>query len=165
MEDKLAIARNWLPRYTGMPIDAFGDYVLLTNFSHYVDAFCQRFGCGVQGIGRPMQAATNSDGLTIVNFGIGSPNADGAVLVSHVNMKGGVDNAANADSQRQQLQAVHGLVGSTFLEPAAYRGGEPNRAATWGIRNDKKNEWNFYYQNHRVDGPGQYTLIGQAVIR
>ena len=31
---KLDIAKSWLPRYTGMPIDAFGDYVLLTNFSH-----------------------------------------------------------------------------------------------------------------------------------
>ena len=72
---KLDIARNWLPRYTGMPIDEFGDYVLLTNFSNYVQRFCDQFGCDIQGVGRPMQAATNSAGLTIVNFGIGSPNA------------------------------------------------------------------------------------------
>lgn len=72
---KLEIARNWLPRYTGMAIDDFGDYVLLTNFSNYVQNFSQQFGCDIQGIGRPMQAATNSAGLTIVNFGIGSPNA------------------------------------------------------------------------------------------
>ena len=32
MKDRLEIARNWLPRYTGMPLDQFGDYVLLTNF-------------------------------------------------------------------------------------------------------------------------------------
>lgn len=72
---KLEIARNWLPRYTGMAIDEFGEYVLLTNFSHYVQHFAEQFGCDIQGIGRPMQAATNSAGLTIVNFGIGSPNA------------------------------------------------------------------------------------------
>lgn len=72
---KLEIARNWLPRYTGMPIDEFGDYVLLTNFAHYVQKFASQFGCDIQGVGRPMQAATNSNGLTIVNFGIGSPNA------------------------------------------------------------------------------------------
>ncbi|MCB9858231.1 MAG: AMP nucleosidase [Phycisphaerales bacterium] len=72
---KLEIARNWLPRYTGMAIDDFGEYVLLTNFSHYVQHFAEQFGCDIQGIGRPMQAATNSAGLTIVNFGIGSPNA------------------------------------------------------------------------------------------
>lgn len=75
LSSKLDIAKNWLPRYTGMSIDQFGDYVLLTNFSNYVTEFADRFNCDVHGIGRPMQAATNNDGLTIVNFGIGSPNA------------------------------------------------------------------------------------------
>lgn len=75
MNDRLEIARNWLPRYTGMPLDRFGDHVLLTNFENYVTAFAERFDCEVYGHGRPMRAATNDDGLTIVNFGIGSPNA------------------------------------------------------------------------------------------
>ncbi len=75
METKLDIAKNWLPRYTGMPVDRFGDHVLLTNFSDYIGRFCDRFGCDVYGEGRAMQAATNDRGLTIVNFGIGSPNA------------------------------------------------------------------------------------------
>ncbi len=75
LKSKLDIAKNWLPRYTGMPIDDFGSYVLLTNFSNYVTEFAQRFNCDIRGVGRPMQAATNNDGLTIVNFGIGSPNA------------------------------------------------------------------------------------------
>ncbi len=75
MENRLDIARNWLPRYTGMPIDGFGDYILLTNFHNYVEAFANRFGCNVEGIGRPMQAATASNGLSIINFGIGSANA------------------------------------------------------------------------------------------
>lgn len=75
MIDRLEIAKNWLPRYTGMPLDEFGDYILLTNFDHYVHSFAERFQCDVHGEGRPMQAATNSDGLSIVNFGIGSPNA------------------------------------------------------------------------------------------
>ena len=73
--DKLTIAKDWLPRYTGMPIDQFGDYILLTNFSNYVEQFAERFNCNVHGEGRPMQAATNDAGLTIVNFGIGSANA------------------------------------------------------------------------------------------
>jgi AMP nucleosidase len=72
---KESIARDWLPRYTGMPLDRFGDYVLLTNFRDYVNRFATRFECEVFGVDRPMQAATNADGLTIVNFGIGSPNA------------------------------------------------------------------------------------------
>ena len=74
-KDRLEITKDWLPRYTGMEIDDFGDYVLLTNFGEYVSRFSEMFGCDIQGEARPMQAATNSDGLTIVNFGIGSPNA------------------------------------------------------------------------------------------
>src|SRR5690606_35994931 len=75
MPDRLTIARNWLPRYTGMALDEFGEYVLLTNFGYYVHRFAERFGCDVKGENRPMQAASNSAGLTLVNFGIGSPNA------------------------------------------------------------------------------------------
>lgn len=75
MDSRLDIARNWLPRYTGMAIDEFADYVLLTNFRNYVDTFAERFGCDVKGEGRPMQAATSSSGVSIVNFGIGSANA------------------------------------------------------------------------------------------
>jgi AMP nucleosidase len=75
MLDKLEITRNWLPRYTGMPIDRFGDYILLTNFQNYVTTFADHFGCDVYGEGRSMPAATNDQGLTIVNFGMGSPNA------------------------------------------------------------------------------------------
>lgn len=75
MRDRLEIAKNWLPRYTGMPLDNFGEYVLLTNFQDYVERFAQKFNCEVYGEGRPMRAATNSSGLSIINFGIGSANA------------------------------------------------------------------------------------------
>jgi len=73
--DRLEIAKNWLPRYTGMPIDEFGDYILLTNFHDYLESFANRFDCEIRGLGRPMQAATNAAGLSIINFGIGSANA------------------------------------------------------------------------------------------
>ena len=69
------IAEDWLPRYTGMAVEDFGDYVLLTNFKSYVDAFAKRFDCEVTGADMPMQAASNGEGLTIVNFGIGTANA------------------------------------------------------------------------------------------
>jgi len=75
MKTKLEIAKNWLPRYTGTEIDDFGDYLLLTNFNNYVTKFSEQFNCDIKGIGRPMQTATNSNGLTILNFGIGSANA------------------------------------------------------------------------------------------
>ena len=75
MKTKLEIAKNWLPRYTGMQIDEFGDYLLLTNFKNYVTKFCDQFNCNISGEGRTMQAATNSEGLSIINFGMGSANA------------------------------------------------------------------------------------------
>ena len=75
MKTKLEIAKNWLPRYTGMQIDEFGDYLLLTNFKNYVTKFAEQFNCDVKGEGKTMQATTNSDGLSIINFGMGSANA------------------------------------------------------------------------------------------
>jgi AMP nucleosidase len=75
MPDRQQIARDWLPRYTGMPLNGFGDYILLTNFRHYLDAFAETFRCDVFGEGRPMQAASNTQGLTLIHFGMGSANA------------------------------------------------------------------------------------------
>ncbi|MDW7680153.1 MAG: AMP nucleosidase, partial [bacterium] len=75
MIDRLQIAKDWLPRYTGMPLDKFGDYILLTNFRSYLKHFAEKFHCDVYGEERPMQAATNDQGVTIINFGIGSANA------------------------------------------------------------------------------------------
>ena len=39
MESRDAIVENWLPRYTGLPLEKFGQYILLTNFQHYVNLF------------------------------------------------------------------------------------------------------------------------------
>ncbi len=89
MKTKLEIAKNWLPRYTGSQIDEFGDYMLLTNFQNYVVKFAERFGCEIKGEGRPMKTATNSSGLSIINFGIGSANAATIMdLLSARNPKG-----------------------------------------------------------------------------
>ncbi len=75
MLTKAEITHNWLPRYTGMPLDEFGEYILVTNFGDYVRRFSKMFGCKIYGEDRTMQAATNADGLTIINYGIGSSNA------------------------------------------------------------------------------------------
>ena len=72
---RIQIAKNWLPRYTGMELAKFGDYILLTNFRYYLNNFAKQFECNVYGENRPMQAATNNSGLTVINFGIGSANA------------------------------------------------------------------------------------------
>ena len=75
MDNKYDIAKDWLPRYTGMPVDDFGDYILLTNFQDYVEQFADRYKSDIQGENRPMSSCTNEAGLSIINFGIGSPNA------------------------------------------------------------------------------------------
>jgi AMP nucleosidase len=74
VKTKSEIVRDWLPRYTGRPLDWFGSYVLLSNFGLYVDLFAQKFGVEVMGRDRPMQTATAQD-ITIVNFGMGSAMA------------------------------------------------------------------------------------------
>ncbi|MFM2402010.1 MAG: hypothetical protein RI950_1527 [Bacteroidota bacterium] len=58
MKTKEEIVQNWLPRYTGTNSDAFGQYILLTNFKNYVDMFAEKFGVEIMGQDRPMQTAT-----------------------------------------------------------------------------------------------------------
>ncbi|MFM2207600.1 MAG: hypothetical protein RL213_1575 [Bacteroidota bacterium] len=74
METKKEIVENWLPRYTGTRLEDFGKYILLTNFHHYVKLFADWYNVPVVGADKPMPNAT-ADGITIINFGIGSPNA------------------------------------------------------------------------------------------
>jgi AMP nucleosidase len=74
MINKEDIVRNWLPRYTGMPLENFGSYILLTNFSKYLEMFAELNKIEIYGHGKPMQCAT-ADGITIINFGMGSPTA------------------------------------------------------------------------------------------
>ena len=74
MKEKQEIVANWLPRYTGTPLEQFGQHILLTNFGHYVDLFADWHGVEVHGRDRPMPNAT-ADGITLINFGMGSPNA------------------------------------------------------------------------------------------
>jgi AMP nucleosidase len=74
MKSKPDIVRDWLPRYTGRDLAEFGSYVLLVNFSQYVEAFAERFGVPVHGAGFPIQSAT-FDNVTILNFGMGSAMA------------------------------------------------------------------------------------------
>jgi len=74
MKTKKEIVDNWLVRYTGVELEKFGRYILLTNFQHYVDLFSTITGCEVDGTDKSMSSATH-DGITIINFGMGSPNA------------------------------------------------------------------------------------------
>jgi AMP nucleosidase len=74
MTSKEEIVKNWLPRYTGMNLEEFGSFILLTNFSKYVNLFAEWHQVEVKGKDKPMQSAT-AEGITIINFGMGSPTA------------------------------------------------------------------------------------------
>ena len=41
MNSRQEIVANWLPRYTGMPIEKFGKYIILTNFKDYIQHFAE----------------------------------------------------------------------------------------------------------------------------
>ena len=74
MKTKEEIVNNWLPRYTGKSIDSFGKYFLLTNYLYYVELFAKWNNVKVEGKDKNMPSAT-AEGITIINFGMGSPNA------------------------------------------------------------------------------------------
>lgn len=75
LKSKEDIVENWLPRYTGRPLKEFGEYILLTNFSRYVQLFSEwHDDAPIYGLDKPMQSVT-ADGITIINFGMGSPLA------------------------------------------------------------------------------------------
>lgn len=74
MKTKQEIVENWLPRYTGVELADFGRYILLTNFKNYVEKFAEIHGVPVIGKDKAMESAT-AEGITIINFGMGSPNA------------------------------------------------------------------------------------------
>ena len=74
MRTKDEIVQNWLVRYTKRELNEFEPYILLTNFNNYVEMFAERFGVDIYGREGNMPNAS-ANGITIINFGIGSPNA------------------------------------------------------------------------------------------
>ena len=84
-------------------------------------------------------------------FGIGTPDAQGRVVVTHANSGG------NTINQRNQIQGAHGvgadMAGVTLLEPAVYRRINPTKnmqATVFGIRSG--GGWRFYFQSYEVAG-------------
>ena len=72
LKTKEAIVTNWLPRYTGRALADFGEYIILTNFSKYIQLFSQwNDDAQIMGLDKPMQSVT-ANGITIINFGMGS---------------------------------------------------------------------------------------------
>jgi AMP nucleosidase len=75
LKNKEEIVKNWLPRYTGRPLEDFSGYILLTNFSKYLELFSKWHNdAPILGQDKPMQSVS-ADGITLINFGMGSAMA------------------------------------------------------------------------------------------
>src|ERR1039457_5552204 len=64
MKEKKDIVEKWVTRYIVTPLAEFGEYVLLAPLH----------GGLIRGIDRPMPNVP-ADGITLINFGMGSRNA------------------------------------------------------------------------------------------
>lgn len=81
---KQRIASDMLERYTGSPVSAFQKQIILTNFEYYIDRF-QTLTKGVRTRGSAMTVVHSVDqGVTIINFLIGSPTA--ALIIELLSM-------------------------------------------------------------------------------
>lgn len=74
MKTKPDIVNNWLPRYTGRALEDFSKYIILVNFGDYVKRFATHHNVEIVGADKAMPNA-QAEGVTIINFGMGSANA------------------------------------------------------------------------------------------
>ncbi len=163
METKKEIVENWLPRYTGKALKDFSKYILLTNFNHYVRRFAEFNNVPVQGTDSPMLNAT-AEGITIINYGIGSPNAALIMdLLSAVQPKaalflgkcGGIKRKNKLGDLILPIAAIRGEGTSNDYLPAevpALPAFSLQKAVSTTIRNYNKDYWTgtVYSTNRRV---------------
>lgn len=163
MKSKSDIVNNWLPRYTGLPLEDFGKYILLTNFTNYVEKFAEIHDVPVFGKERPMQVAT-ANGISMINFGMGSPNAATIMdLLSAISPKaclflgkcGGLKKKNNVGDLILPLAAIRGDGTSNDYFPAevpALPAFSLQKAVSTTIRNFNMDYWTgtVYTTNRRV---------------
>ena len=157
------IVKNWLPRYTGRSLDKFGSYILLTNFQRYVDLFAKAHKVPVRGEDRPMLNAT-SNGITIINFGMGSANAATVMdLLSAITPKaalflgkcGGIKHRAEVGDLILPIAAIRGEGTSNDYFPPevpALPSFALQKAISTTIRDHARDYWTgtVYTTNRRV---------------
>ncbi|MBC6989077.1 MULTISPECIES: AMP nucleosidase [Hymenobacter] len=163
MKDKSTIVENWLPRYTGVPLKEFGQYILLTNFINYVTMFAEQFDVEIRGLDKPMQSAT-ANGITIINFGMGSPMAATVMdLLSAIKPKaalflgkcGGLKNKTKLGDLILPIAAIRGEgTSDDYLPPEipALPSFRLQRAVSSMIKKHEKDYWTgtVYTTNRRV---------------
>ena len=163
MKTKQEIVANWLVRYTGQPLEDFSKYLLLTNFNKYVDLFCELKGVTPVSMESAMRCAT-ADGVTMINFGIGSPNAALIMdLLSAVSPAaclflgkcGGISDKTHLGDYILPLAGIRGEGTSGDYFPAevpALPAFMLQRAVSTALRNDSQDYWTgtVYTTNRRV---------------
>lgn len=163
MKSRQEIVENWLPRYTGVSLEQFGEYILLTNFDRYVNLFAQRHRVRVQGKNLPMPSAT-ADNITIINFGMGSATAATVMdLLSAINPKavlflgkcGGLKHRAAIGDLILPIAAIRGEGTSNDYFPAevpALPAFALQKAISTTIRDHARDYWTgtVYTTNRRV---------------
>lgn len=160
---KEEIVKNWLPRYTGTPLDEFSDHILLTNFDHYIHLFAEWYDAPIRGHEKPMPNVT-AEGITLINFGIGSPNAALAMdLLSAVTPKaalflgkcGGLKKKTSVGDLILPIAAIRGEGTSNDYYPPevpALPAFSLQKAVSTTIRNHERDYWTgtVYSTNRRV---------------
>lgn len=163
MTSKEEIVQNWLPRYTGTPLEKFGKYILLTNFNRYVKMFAELNNVEVNGLDSPMPNAT-ANGITIINFGMGSANAATVMdLLSAIQPKavlflgkcGGLKKKNELGHLILPIAAIRGEGASDDYFPPevpALPAFNLQKAISTTIRNHNKDYWTgtVYTTNRRV---------------
>lgn len=163
MITKQEIVGNWLVRYTKMPLEAFGQHILLTNFNNYIDLFCDEMNVPHVGFEANMRAVTAGD-ITMINFGIGSPNAALIMdLLSCVNPKaclflgkcGGISDKTHLGDYILPLAGIRGEGTSNDYFPPevpALPAFMLQRAVSTALRDNSHDYWTgtVYTTNRRV---------------
>jgi AMP nucleosidase len=163
MKKKEEIVENWLPRYTGTRLEDFGKYILLTNFTQYVNLFAELFNVKINGLDRAMPSANHED-ISIINFGMGSANAATIMdLLSAIQPKavlflgkcGGLKKINRLGDLILPIAAIRGEGTSNDYFPPevpALPAFNLQKAVSTNIRNHKMDYWTgtIYTTNRRV---------------
>ncbi len=163
MKSKEEIVANWLPRYTGIKLMDWGKYILLTNFSGYVQQFAKMHGVEVQGVDKPMMSA-HANGISIINFGMGSAMAATVMdLIKAIHPKGvlflgkcgGLKKKNKLGDLILPIAAIRGEgTSNDYLTPEvpALPAFSLQKAISTAIRNHQKDYWTgtVYTTNRRV---------------
>lgn len=163
MKTKKEIIQNWLPRYTGNKLEDFGKYILLTNFPNYLETFASTNKTNIVDKSVVMPCA-NSNGITMINFGMGSANAAtvmdllGAVMpkaVLFIGKCGGLKMKSKLGDLILPIAAIRGEgTSDDYLPPEvpALPAFNLQRAVSTTIRNQGKDYWTgtVFTTNRRV---------------